>query len=139
MINHTSIISHETVCISRVIAVLNDLVEKVAGILNAYELASTKETDARKQPPLQALYGLKNALTSFWCHLAECMQNIECKPFYADHDVWLKLIVMPVDGTRYHSHILCYFDDIYHDADVSCIGKIGVFLWSLVMMTLISI
>ncbi len=123
-ITYASVVSHETIHISLLMAALNDLNVKVRDVLNAYITAPITKKVWKVLGPefginagksaiiVRALYGLKIAGAAFRAHLASFMHQmgyISCK---ADPDLWYNAETRPDDNFRYYVYILCYVNDI---------------------------
>jgi hypothetical protein len=129
-ITYDSVVSRESVRIEMLLAALNDVEVKTAGIENAYITAPNAEKiytvlgpefgpDAENKAfVVRALYGLKSAGASFCNHLADCMQHLGFTPCLANPDLWMKAAEKE-DGTAYYAYVLIYVDDvmvIHHNA-----------------------
>ena len=130
-IMYASVVSRETDRIALMIATLNDLEVKLGNILNAYvqapvaekvwtTLSSEFSKDTRKNAVIvRALHGLKSVGAAFRSHLARCMESMGYQSCKADLDLWLKSEIIPEDGVKYYSYLLCYVADIlciHHNA-----------------------
>ena len=131
-ITYASTVLRETVRISLMIALLNDLKVKLDDILNDYVQASVTEKvwttfgpefgkDARETVVIiRALYGLKSAGAAFRSQLARFMESMGNQSCKADPDLSLKLEIRSEDKVKYYCYILCNVDDIlciHHNAD----------------------
>ena len=86
IMNYAIVVSHETVSLELVIAVLNDLEVNCVYVLNAYITSPIEEkvwtalrpevgNDAGKRALIfPALYGLKSSGDDFCAHLCRCIQ-----------------------------------------------------------------
>ena len=69
---------------------------------------------------IRALYDLKLAGANFRSHVAKCTESLDYQSCKADPCLRLKLEIIPEDGIKYYSCLLCYVDDIlciHHNAD----------------------
>ncbi len=117
-ITYTSVVSCETVCITLLLAALNDLEVKVGDVLNTYITAPvTKKvwvvlgtefgSDAGKSAVIvRALNGLKSAGATFRMHLASFMRQMGFTSCKADPDLWYTAETRPDDNFQYYSYIL---------------------------------
>ncbi len=109
-ITYASVVSCETVRITLLMAVLNDLNVKVGDILNAYITAPITEKvwtvlrpefgiDAGKSAIIVCtLYGLKSAGAAFCLHLASFMRQMGYTSCKADPDLWYEAETRPADN-----------------------------------------
>ncbi len=123
-ITYASVVSHETVCITLLMAALNDLNVKVGDVLNTYITASITEKvwtvlgpefgiDAGKSAIIvHTLYGLKSAGAAFCAHLTSFMRQMGYTSCKVDPDLWYKAETRPADNFRYYAYIFCYVDNI---------------------------
>jgi hypothetical protein len=111
-ITYVNVVSRETVCITLLMAALNDLNVKVGDVLNAYitapitkkvwtVLGSEFNIDAGKSAfSVRTLYGLKSAGAAFRTHLASFMHQMGYTSCKADPDLWYKAETRPADNFR---------------------------------------
>jgi hypothetical protein len=129
-IAYASVVSCETLCITLLLAALNDFNVKVGDVRNAYITSPiTKKVwtllgpefgiDAGKSAIIVCtLYGLKSAFAAFCTHLASFMRQMGYTSCKADPNLWYKAETRPDDNLRYYAYILYYVDDIlciHHD------------------------
>ena len=88
-VTYSSVVARDTVRITLLLAVLNDLDIKVGDVLNAYITAPLNEK-IWTVLGLCALYGLKTASGAFHTHLTACMQEIGFKSCLVNPDLWYK-------------------------------------------------
>ncbi len=96
---YASVVSHETVCISLIIAALNGLQVKCGNVLNTYITAPCTENIWTALGPdfganagktvniVNALYELKSSGAAFHKHLGNFMCSLQCSPCLVDPDL----------------------------------------------------
>jgi len=99
---YARVISQEAVCITPLVAVLNNVVIWAADVLNAYITIPCHEKIwttlgkefgdecGWKSVIVRALYGLKSSGAAFRAHLARCMHEMGYRSCPADPDLWQK-------------------------------------------------
>ena len=140
-ITYSSVVSHDSVHITFLVATLNDLDAMSADIGNAYLNAPNKEkiwtvtghefgTDKGAMfTKTQALYDLKPARATWRTSFAQALAQLEFQPTQGDPDIYIKPQTKP-DGTRYYEMLLVYVDDILvlsHDTKPIIDGITGQF------------
>eukprot|EP00978_Attheya_sp_CCMP212_P010066 scaffold24179_cov31-Attheya_sp.AAC.1 len=122
-VSYSSVVAHDSVRITFMIAALNDLSVLVADVGNAYLNApcrekiwftAGKEFDSRagtKIVLVRALYGLKTSGAAWRAHISGNMRELGFEPSDADPDIWMRAATK-LDGFKYYEYILIYVDDI---------------------------
>jgi hypothetical protein len=121
---YSSVVSHDSVPLTFLIAALNDLEILSADVQNAYLNAPTKERiyttagpefgqgkEGRPVMIVRALYGLRLSGARWHDHLAATLRDAGFKACKADADVWMRPAVK-ADGSKYYEYVLCYVDDL---------------------------
>ena len=131
VVTYASVVSHDTVKNSLMIAALNNLEVKSSDVMNAFLTAPFSEKIRTTLGPefgddvgkkaiiVRSLYGLKSSGARFGNHIADCMRLLGYELCRADPDLWFKAQVRPDDGFEYYEYVLIYMDDslaISHDA-----------------------
>jgi hypothetical protein len=120
---YSSVVSHDSVWITFLIAALNDLDIMSMDLENAFIQAPCREKiwfegglecgedQGKVCIVVRSLYGLKSAGAAFRAALAEVLKDLGYTSTKADPDVWIRAAVKP-NGHQYYEMLFVYVDDI---------------------------
>jgi hypothetical protein len=123
-ITYLSVVARDAVCITFMIAALNDLSVLVADVGNAYLNApcccekiwftAGREFGSRvgtKIVLVRALYGLKTSGAAWRAYIFRIMRELGFEPSMADPVIWMRAPTK-LNDFKYYEYVLIYVDDI---------------------------
>ena len=113
-ITYASVVSHSTMMIALKMVIVNDMIVKTSGIINAYIRVPCGEKvytilgtdfgpdEGKMMIIVRALYGFKSVRSSFRNHLARCMQYMVYKPCLDDPDLCIRPMKRSRNGFKHY-------------------------------------